>query len=315
MNTSKIYHTILITGACGFLGRTLVERLLRQTQAHLILVCRVGNLFERFPKDSRLNFDTANLQQPEAFAQLLEKHKPDVVFHLAAIARLSEGEKDPDKTADINLIGTIRLINLCKKFGTKRFIFTSSDLAGDAVSTVGITKYLIERLIINNTSKAFSMVGIRIVNLINHPYSVYFTFLNQLDEEEPLTVTHPDMSRRFINSDMAADYLIWLMQNGKNSEMYVIDEPPRKIVDLAREMIILSKSKCTIRFIGAKPGEKLAEADYNNLFIRRIGYYNLAVFDAQNYRHDNVSKIIDKLNIAELTKEMLNVFFMLQTKV
>src|SRR5690606_9454788 len=67
-----------------------------------------------------------NLDIKEDLDNIFQKHKFNYIFHLAAFINLRESFEDPIKCMDVNLNGTINLINNCKKYNIEKFIFSST---------------------------------------------------------------------------------------------------------------------------------------------------------------------------------------------
>ncbi len=287
--------TILITGASGFLAGALIQKLLEKTGDRLVLTCRKKELCNRWSKNRRIFAVEADLSDVAPWQNIFELYRPRAVFHLAAVARLRDGEQDPETAFRVNFFGTVNLIKQALKYGTEQFLFTSSDLARDAVSTVGISKYLIERMIIANRHPTLKMKGIRIANLIDGTGSVTLIFRKQIENGEPVTITHPEMSRRFATRREAADDLLWLLEKGKPDSIYVVHKKPLKITDLAKRMMREAGKETEIRFIGARPGEKISEPSYDMFKIEPVARRKLALFKPENYQKENISDFIEKL--------------------
>ncbi len=302
-------ETLFVTGASSFLGNALIPILIKRYSARLVLICRKQGACSEWKKNERISIEEADLTEKEKWEPLFNKYRPDSVVHLAAIARFADGEKEPETAFNTNFWGTVEIIRLCKKYRVQTFLFTSSDLARNAISTVGISKYLIERLIIANNSSTLRMMGVRIANLIDGTGSVTLLFKKQIAEGKDLTITHPDMSRRFSKREEAANDLVWLLENGENQTIYVVNKPPLKIVDLAQQMIEKAGKGVTIRFIGAKPGEKLAEPSYDEFVIHPVNHPYLARLDAVNYADDELLQVVDRLKTGRQTKEIVKDMF------
>ncbi len=294
---------LLIIGASSFLGGALVPLLLKRREYQLILTCRNKDGCAAWKNAEDVNVEYADLRDNDRWDAIFDKYKPGKVILLAAVARFSDGEKNPLATVEINFWGVLNIIELCKKYKTDTFLFTSSDLARNAISTVGITKYLVERLIIANSDDNLKMIGIRVANLIDGKGSVTTIFRRQIEDNQCLTVTHPDMSRRFNTREEAAEDLLWLLENGKANSMYVVNKAPLKIVDLAKDMIKKSGKDIEIRFIGAKPGEKLSEPSYDKEYIvKPVKGRQIALFDKSNYQNENIDDFIGRLKVEDDVK-------------
>lgn len=117
---------VVVTGGAGFIGSTLVDRLL--SGGHDVTVIddlsrgRLNNLREA---DERINFVETDIQDPE-LANVLMASRPEVVCHLAAQIDVRESVTDPARDARINILGTINLAEAARKAGVRKIVFTSS---------------------------------------------------------------------------------------------------------------------------------------------------------------------------------------------
>ncbi len=126
--------TILVTGGAGFIGSHLVGRLL--TERHRV-VCldnfdpfydpalkrrNVGQAL----RDSRFRLVEGDLREEGLIGKLFQEEKIEIVAHLAARAGVRPSVQDPALYADVNIRGTIHLLEACRKNGVRRFVFASS---------------------------------------------------------------------------------------------------------------------------------------------------------------------------------------------
>jgi UDP-glucose 4-epimerase len=120
----------LVTGGAGFIGSTLVDRLL--ADGHTVTVLddlsrgRSGNLADarhRFP--DALDVVTADVRSADA-AAALERTRPDVVFHLAAQIDVRASVDDPVHDASVNVLGTVAIARAACRAGTRKIVFASS---------------------------------------------------------------------------------------------------------------------------------------------------------------------------------------------
>ena len=115
----------LVTGGAGFIGSHLVEALIKDGyEVAVIDDLSTGSLDNLPPKGIRLfkgSVSDAGLVR-EAFSS----HKPDYVFHLAAQISVSRSVREPAFDADINIVGSIRIMEECVREAVKKIIYTSS---------------------------------------------------------------------------------------------------------------------------------------------------------------------------------------------
>ena len=151
--------TALVTGGAGFIGSHLVDRLL--SDGYKVVVVddlSTGKLQNLNPAAT---FHHADITQP-SMLQVFNRAEPDLVFHLAAQVSVTNSAKDPVNDAQINVIGTLRLLEASRDSGVEKFIFSSTGgaLYGDPdvnpctegttiapLSAYGLSKYLAEQYI------------------------------------------------------------------------------------------------------------------------------------------------------------------------
>lgn len=118
----------LVTGAAGFIGSTLVDRLL--ADGHTVVgldnfaTGRATNL-EHLVGNSAHSFVEADIVTAD-LDDILSEHRPEVVFHLAAQIDVRHSVADPQFDASVNVIGTIRLAEAARHTGVRKVVHTSS---------------------------------------------------------------------------------------------------------------------------------------------------------------------------------------------
>ena len=118
----------LVTGAAGFIGSTLVDRLLAEGHAVVGLdnfaTGRATNL-EHLAGNPAHVFIEADIVTADVHT-ILEEHRPEVVFHLAAQIDVRQSVADPQFDASVNVIGTVRLAEAARLTGVRKIVYTSS---------------------------------------------------------------------------------------------------------------------------------------------------------------------------------------------
>ena len=119
---------VLVTGAAGFIGSTLVDRLL--ADGHTVVGLddlsrgRVENLAGA-SADARFEFVEADIADADLIG-LFSKRKPEVVHHLAAQIDVRRSVEEPEFDAAVNVIGTVRLAEAARRSGVRKVVHTSS---------------------------------------------------------------------------------------------------------------------------------------------------------------------------------------------
>ena len=285
---------VLITGSTGFICKHLVNKLLQSTDFNIVLSYKLNK--GNYLPNNRLYFEKANLLNSTSFEPIFAKYKPKIVFHLAAMARVSDGENFPVNVINANLVTTIAITELCIKYKCKSLVFTSSNLAQDAVSVVGITKLLVEQYFQIVNSSNVKLICLRMPNVIDSNGAVTLIFKKLIASNKPITITHPDMSRMFITGEKSAELLFYLAINGTDKGNYVSYDKPIKIIDLANNMITESGKNIDIEIIGMKPGEKLVEKSFSINEIEKTKINGLGRIKEYSYNKELVDRSILKLN-------------------
>ena len=120
----------LVTGGAGFIGSTLVDRLLAEGYSvDVIDDLSTGSLSNlaaaRSSTDNDLSFHRLDIRSPEV-VDLVVRRSPEVIFHLAAQADVRASVADPVFDADVNLLGTLRVLEGARKGGAQRVVFAAS---------------------------------------------------------------------------------------------------------------------------------------------------------------------------------------------
>lgn len=280
---------IFITGACGFVGKFLVNKILETTDKILILNCR--NIGDRIFHSGRIVYSSVNLLNTASIEEAMLRFMPETIIHLAAITRLDEGEKRPDDAFQTNVVATKKLVESAAANQVRNFIFVSSDLARPPVSVVGITKYLAESILQQATHANLKQICIRLPNVSYSPGSVHLIFERLINEGKPLTITHPRMTRRFVSGEQAADFILFALKNGENKDIFVVDKKPEKIITLAENLIQSSGKTLTIDTIGIKPGEKLEEEVYSANELATTVQKNLSLLLNKPFSSRNINDV------------------------
>ncbi|MGH9056983.1 MAG: NAD-dependent epimerase/dehydratase family protein [Acidimicrobiales bacterium] len=120
----------LVTGGAGFIGSSLVDRLL--AEGHSVDVVdnlstgSLSNLAEaRRAPGRRMMFHQIDVRSPD-LAELAKRCRPEVVFHLAAQADVRVSVSDPLFDADVNVMGSLRVLEAARFCGAKKVVFASS---------------------------------------------------------------------------------------------------------------------------------------------------------------------------------------------
>ena len=202
-----------------------------------------------------------NIRDRARMFELFERYRPQVVFHTAALKHLTLLENHPVEGMKTNTLGTRNLLEAARHVDVERFVNISTDKAADPTSVLGATKLAAERLTAQaaaETGKPY--VSVRFGNVLGSRGSVLPTFMGQIEQGKPITVTHPDVTRYFMTIPEAVRLVVQAGAIGDPGEVMVLDMgEPVKIVDLAQQLINSLAPGTEIEFTGLRPGEKMHE--------------------------------------------------------
>lgn len=129
MSRAERDATILVTGAAGFIGSHVADRLLaegyRVVGVDDLTKGRIANLAEARAAGHQLTFYNLDIRA-EGLRAVFDKHRPEVVMHLAAQAGVRPSVEDPLHDADVNILGTLNLLEAANRAGTRKIVFASS---------------------------------------------------------------------------------------------------------------------------------------------------------------------------------------------
>jgi FlaA1/EpsC-like NDP-sugar epimerase len=265
-------RTVLVTGAGGSIGSELCRQLAALAPDKLILVDHSENsIFETRRELLRAEFRStvvpviADIRDHARIHQVFESYNPYAVFHAAAHKHVPLMEENVAEAITNNVLGTRNVVDAAVGCGTEYFVLISTDKAVRPTNVMGATKRIAE-FIVHDAAMAHkrNFVSVRFGNVLGSQGSVVPTFLQQIREGGPVTVTHPEMRRYFMTIPEAVQLVLQAGALGRGGELFMLDMgEPVKIVDLARDMIRLSGyeegTEIQIEFTGIRPGEKLFE--------------------------------------------------------
>jgi FlaA1/EpsC-like NDP-sugar epimerase len=265
-------ETVLITGAGGSIGSELVRQVARLRPARLLLLGRGENSIFEIDQEARASLDVevvpiiADIRDRKRIEQVFDRYGPTVVFHAAAHKHVPLMELHPEEAIKNNVGGTWNLLQLAARYDVKRFVLISTDKAVNPVSVMGATKRVAELLLQAEAARSpgTRFMAVRFGNVLGSRGSVVQTMCRQIRQQQPVTVTHPDMTRFFMTIPEAVQLMIQAGALGRSGEIFLLDMgEPVKILELARDLIRLSglvpNRDIPVRIIGARPGERLHE--------------------------------------------------------
>jgi FlaA1/EpsC-like NDP-sugar epimerase len=272
ISSSVSGKTVLVTGAGGSIGSEICRQICRFGPKKIVLVGHGENsiylidmeLRNTVPPSVEIVPVIGDVQDRARMFEVMEEHRPDVVYHAAAHKHVPLMEYNPRESVKNNVFGTKNVAEAADTFGVGTFVLVSTDKAVNPTNVMGSTKRIAEMVIqqIDKTSKT-KFVAVRFGNVLGSRGSVIPLFKKQIMAGGPVTVTHPEMTRYFMTIPEASRLVIQAGSLARGGEIFVLDMgEPVKIVDLAVNLIKLSGysvEEIGIQYSGIRPGEKMFE--------------------------------------------------------
>lgn len=199
--------TFLITGGAGFIGTNLVERLVAAGQRVVVVDNLVAGNKDRLPKG--VDFYELDIRETDKLTEVCQG--VDVLVHLAALPRVQFSIDDPVKTHDVNVNGTLSVLEAVRAAGVKRVVYAASssaygdqdtlplstDLPPQPKSPYALHKYMGEEMMrLWSQVYGIGTVSLRFFNAYGKhldpdgPYALVIgRFLKLALENKPLTIT------------------------------------------------------------------------------------------------------------------------------
>ena len=316
---------ILVTGAGGSIGSEICRQVSSFRPKELIILGHGENsiyqlnmeLLGKYAEHFRITPVIADVQDRKRIFEVMEKYRPDVVYHAAAHKHVPLMEINPREAVKNNILGTRNVAEAANHAKVKTFVMISTDKAVNPPNIMGATKRLCEMIVQDMATKsdATKYVAVRFGNVLGSRGSVIPLFKKQIAKGGPITVTHPDIVRYFMTIPEAAQLVIQAGSLARGGEIFVLDMgKPVRIVDLAKNLIRLSgysEDDIEIKFTGLRPGEKMYEELLNEGEINPKQIFpKIHIGIADNSKIDRVYDFIEKFedySEQELHDELIDI--------
>jgi FlaA1/EpsC-like NDP-sugar epimerase len=269
---------VLITGAGGSIGAELTRQVARVRPRLLVLLDHAEDNLFRIDREmldewhfTRVESVLADCREAERMLEVMQRFKPDVVFHAAAYKHVPLVESNPLEAVRNNAIATRVTAHTAAAAGTERFVLISTDKAVNPRTVMGASKAMAEWIVeaVGQRHPTTRFIIVRFGNVLASSGSVVPIFRSQIEKGGPVTVTHPDMTRYFMTIPEAIQLVIQSGDLGHSTgSVFVLEMgEPVRILDLARNMITLAGYEpdvdVPIEFVGPRFGEKIHEELFN----------------------------------------------------
>jgi UDP-N-acetylglucosamine 4,6-dehydratase len=267
--------SLLITGGTGSFGNAVLRRFLGTDISEIRIFSRDEKKqddMRQFYRNQKIKYFIGDVRDRQSIDNVMKG--VDYVFHAAALKQVPSCEFFPAEAVRTNVIGCENVLNSAVDNNVKRVIVLSTDKAVYPINAMGMSKALSEKVMVaksrqlNGTGIVFC--GTRYGNVMSSRGSVIPLFINQIKQNQKITVTDPGMTRFMMTLDEAVELVLFAFNNGENGDIFVQKSPATTIGTLAQALKELYNSTLEVKIIGTRHGEKLYETLVNREEMAKV---------------------------------------------
>ncbi len=266
--------TLMITGGTGSFGNAVLNRFLETDIGEI----RIFSRDEKKQDDMRHEFQIKNHELASKIKFYIgdvrdlasvknAMHGVDYIFHAAALKQVPSCEFFPMEAVKTNVIGTENVLTAAIEEGVKTVVCLSTDKAAYPVNAMGTSKAMMEKVIVakSRTTKKTKICCTRYGNVMCSRGSVIPLWIEQIRNNNPITITEPQMTRFIMSLDEAVDLVLFAFEYGNPGDILVQKAPACTIQTQAEAICNLFHGKKeNIKIIGIRHGEKMYETLLTN---------------------------------------------------
>jgi len=319
--TNKV---VLVTGAAGSIGSELCRQLALMNVRKIIVVD--NSEFLLFNLKNELNyfkdkfiFCLEDVTDSLTFDPIIKKYKTDYIFHAAAYKHVTFLEENILSAVKNNIFGTLNVIESSIR-NNCNLVIISTDKAVKPTTILGLTKRICEILPLKykHVNPKININVVRFGNVFGSLGSAVPKFIEQLNKNLPITLTHRNVTRFFMTIKEACYLVLKSTELNNRNTTFVLNMGKRiKILDIINRLIKIKKnfnpkSSYNINEVGLQKGEKLHEILTLNKTYKTRNPHIVSVNDPY-YESSKISNLIKDLNknyvnmdVKKLTTTMKN---------
>ena len=305
---------LMITGGTGSFGNAVLERFLDSDIKEIRIFSRdelkQDNMRHEYQaKNSiaseKIKFYIGDVRNIESLKNAM--NGVDYIFHAAALKQVPSCEFFPIEAVKTNVLGTENVLTAAIECGVKKIVCLSTDKAAYPVNAMGTSKAMMEKVIVAKSrtidATKTSIVCTRYGNVMCSRGSVIPLFINQIYDNQPLTLTEPNMTRFIMSLDEAVDLVLFAFKNGESGDILVQKAAATTIDVLAQAVKKLFNYDVENKIIGIRHGEKTYETLLTNEECSKaidMGEFYRVPCDKRDLNYDNyLSKGTDRNGLIE----------------
>jgi UDP-N-acetylglucosamine 4,6-dehydratase/5-epimerase len=256
---------LMITGGTGSFGNAVLNRFLNTGVREI----RIFSRDEKKQEDMRVALNNPKLKfyigDVREYSSVYDSMKGvDYAFHAAALKQVPSCEFYPLEALRTNVWGAENVMNAAVEQGVARVVVLSTDKAVYPINAMGLSKAMMEKVMVAKSRIRAPgetvLVATRYGNVMASRGSVIPLFVQQIRNQQPITITDPTMTRFLMSLEESVDLVLHAFSHGEQGDIFVQKSPASTIADLATALKEIFKSQSPIRIIGTRHGEKLYES-------------------------------------------------------
>ena len=230
-----------------------------------------------------------------------------------------------------NILGAENVLNAAIENKVKKVVVLSTDKAVYPINAMGISKAMMERLIIAKANlygnNKTILCATRYGNVMGSRGSVMPLFIDLIKKGKPLTVTDPQMTRFMMSLEDSVNLVLYAFKHAKQGEIFVQKAPAATVADIATVMNEIFGKKEKVKIIGTRQGEKLFESLLSReemIRAKDMGRFYCIPSDTRDLNHakyfiegqkliskskDYTSHNTERLNLKQLKKLIMSLDF------
>lgn len=303
---------LMITGGTGSFGNAVINKFLQSDIKEIRIFSRDEKKQDDMRKlyhDKKLTFYIGDVRDRNSLDNAMDG--VDFLFNAAALKQVPSCEFFPMEAVKTNIIGIDNVIDIAIKNKVKKVVVLSTDKAVYPINSMGISKAMMEKVAVgksrNLDDDSTIVCCTRYGNVMASRGSVIPLFVNQINNNQNITITSSKMTRFMMSLENAVDLVLHAFKNGKNGDIFVQKSPASTIGMLADVLIEMSgKKNVKVQNIGIRHGEKMYEslltAEEMSIAEDQNSYYRISSDNRDlNYNQyfsdgDKSKKMLDDYN-------------------
>lgn len=258
------YKTLLITGGTGSFGNAVLDRFLETDIGEIRIFSRDEKKqddMRRLYKNDKIKYYLGDVRDIGSVRNAM--YGVDYLFHAAALKQVPSCEFFPLEAVKTNVLGTENVLTTAIEYGVRKCICLSTDKAAYPINAMGISKAMMEKIIVAKsrtiTQEKTIICVTRYGNVMASRGSVIPLLVQQIKSGQPMTVTDPNMTRYLMSLDEAVELVVYAFQYAQTGDTIVQKAPASTVGDLAEAVRQLFDPQHEIKIIGTRHGEKVYE--------------------------------------------------------